>query len=311
MTDNPAIADRGRHPIQVVVGRTGLAADRIRQWERRYGVVSPERTEGGHRLYSDNDVERLRLLARVVEAGRRIGDVATLSGTALAGLAREDAEQSVPEPPPSEDSARGEVIESCMQRIARLDAAGLESLLRRSSATLGASRFVLAVVAPLLWRIGKDWEEGRIRPSHEHLASAVIRRVLGDLMGEAGGPSRHPTVVVATPQGAAHELGALMVAALASAEGWAVTYLGSDLPAADVAWIAEEAGAKAIALSIVHPEGDPGVARELARLHRAMPAGVTLLVGGRAAPSYSEVLEQFSGRHIDLAHFAESLRSIV
>ena len=68
-----------KHPIQIVARRTGLSVDVIRAWERRYNAVTPTRTETGRRLYSNNDVKKLTLLSRAISAGRRIGDVASLS----------------------------------------------------------------------------------------------------------------------------------------------------------------------------------------------------------------------------------------
>lgn len=303
-------AARGRHPIQVVAGRTGLGLERIRQWERRYGVVTPERTEGGHRLYSDQDVERLRLLARAIAAGRRISDIAAMSDADLEGLVREDSMERESAADATDDEATAEFIDACMERVNRLDGVELEALLRRWASTRGVTDFVLRAVGPLLDRIGADWQAGTIRASQEHLASAVLRTVLMELASMAGGPERHPRIVVATPQGAVHELGALMIAALASAEGWAVTYLGPDLPGKDVAWVASESSARAVALSIVHPAGDPGVADELRNLLEELPKDVSLIVGGRASSSYEAALRDPRATRGGLAQFVEVLRSI-
>ena len=79
------------HPMRVVTRRTGLSPDLLRAWERRYEVVTPSRSKGGRRLYSDADIERLRLLYRATLAGRSIGLVADLSADALAAVVRQDA----------------------------------------------------------------------------------------------------------------------------------------------------------------------------------------------------------------------------
>src|SRR5579862_6510920 len=93
---SPAKPVPHRHPMRVVTRRTGLSADLLRAWERRYDVVTPTRSDGGRRLYSDPDIERLRLLYRATLAGRGIGQVAELSTTALAALVRQDAIADVP-----------------------------------------------------------------------------------------------------------------------------------------------------------------------------------------------------------------------
>ncbi|UCC49299.1 MAG: MerR family transcriptional regulator, partial [Gemmatimonadota bacterium] len=81
---------RKRHPIRIVARRTGLSRDVLRAWELRHGAVEPERTPAGQRLYSDDDIERLRLIQRSLEAGRRIGQVAGLPTEELARLVGED-----------------------------------------------------------------------------------------------------------------------------------------------------------------------------------------------------------------------------
>ena len=87
-----------RHPIQIVVRRTGLTADVLRAWERRYTAVEPARSSSGRRLYTDDDIERLRLLKRATDAGRSIGQVATLATDALTAMVRDDEAQEAEAP---------------------------------------------------------------------------------------------------------------------------------------------------------------------------------------------------------------------
>jgi methanogenic corrinoid protein MtbC1 len=101
-----------------------------------------------------------------------------------------------------------------------------------------------------------------------------------------------------------------MIAALATAEGWAVTYLGADLPAKDVARAAEETGARGVALSIIHPAGDPKISAQLRSLRDALPHGVSLIVGGQASESYTAALDSPSCDRPKLNRFADTLRSI-
>ncbi len=82
------------HPIRVAAARAGLTPHRIRQWERRYELVSPNRDGSGHRLYSHEDIVRLRLLGRAVEAGRRISDVVSLNNAELNRMVQADAKES-------------------------------------------------------------------------------------------------------------------------------------------------------------------------------------------------------------------------
>src|SRR5688500_6713530 len=130
----------GRHPIGVVAERTGLSPDLLRVWELRYRAVEPSRAADGQRLYSDDDVERLRLLRLGTLAGRSIRQVAQLPTEALTQLVREDEaarqraarreERALP-------ASVGEDVERALALARAVDAPGLESLLRRSAAALG------------------------------------------------------------------------------------------------------------------------------------------------------------------------------
>jgi methanogenic corrinoid protein MtbC1 len=155
------------------------------------------------------------------------------------------------------------------------------------------------LLVPLLEHVGAHWREGTLRPVHEHLASMMVRRVLDGVVEGASPPLATASVVVATPSGQIHELGALLVAASAATEGWRVTYLGADLPAEDIAECAVRTRARAVALSVVYPAGDPAVGDELRRLRTALPKRTALLVGGAATPSYSAVLTAIGAVRLD------------
>jgi methanogenic corrinoid protein MtbC1 len=108
---------------------------------------------------------------------------------------------------------------------------------------------------------------------------------LGWLLGVYEVAGAAPRLVVATPPGQAHELGALMVAVSAAAEGWAVTYLGPDLPVADLVSVAAQTNARAVAISVVSVSADRDVTADLRATRAGLSEGVTLLLGGAAAPA--------------------------
>lgn len=283
-----ASSSAARHPIRVVARRTGLTAEVIRAWEQRYGVVTPSRTESGRRLYNDADVERLSLLRRAVQGGRSIGQVAPLADPSLRALVAEDA--ALPPPPPTEDVVvMPVVLREALAAVRRMDALRLEAVLRSAAISVPVSRLTDEVLAPLMREIGDGWAEGRLGVLHEHVASAMVRAVVSSLPLAGSLPASAPLVVVATPSGQHHELGAMAVAAAASADGWRVLYLGADTPASDIARAAKETGATAIALSLTYPQDDPTVAAELRELRRLAPAAA-IVAGGLAAGSYADVL---------------------
>lgn len=309
-----SLASLPRHPLRVVVNRTGLSPDLLRAWERRYGAVKPSRTAGGQRVYTDRDIERLRLLHRATLGGRAIGQVAELPTDQLEMLVREDeAAQLVPRaqaPGAAARSAAEDFVSVCLAAIERLDAPALETTLKRAALALSSTQLIDTVIAPLLARIGDRWHDGLLRPAHEHLASAVIRRILSWVIETFEIAEGAPLVVVGTPASLLHELGAMLAAAAAAGEGWRVIYLGPNLPADEIAAAARDTGAQLVALSVIHPARDPHVAAQLQQLALALGPDVPLAVGGAAAQSYEPQLARLANARLlaDLDAFRAFLR---
>ncbi len=304
-----------RHPIRVVAQRTGLTPATLRAWERRYRVVDPGRSEGGQRLYSDRDVERLRRLHALTEAGRPISLIASLPDEELEQLHAEDRSRRYV--PLTTESANGRndveaLVTSAFERVAGLDGDGLEAVLRRAAVTLGVHTFLEDVVTPLLHRVGDAWARDTLGPAHEHLCTGVIQSVLAWLHEPVAGGANGPRLVVATLPGERHGLGAMLVAAAAGLEGWQVTYLGVDLPADEIARAAQAVGARAVALSVVNADTVSDAVDALGALRRALGPAVGLLVGGGAAarmsaaalPAGVERLENLAGLTEALARLA-------
>ena len=278
------------HPIQVVTRRTGVSADVLRVWEKRYAVVTPMRSTGGRRLYSDTDIERLRLLVQATRTGRTIGQIAALPTTALVELLDGDAPAERPAhrrgradaapPPPSAATA---LFDACVDALARFDAVKLDLLLRRAVVALSADEFLTGVVVPLLEQLRVRLLDGSMRRSQGLLAHAVLRRVLDHIVATATAPLDSGDLVVTTLGSHAQEVDALVVAAAAAAEGWRVTYVGSRVPTDDVVDTLEHLDARLLVLSLAAPPGDREVPRELRRLRAMLPASIEVLVVGAAS----------------------------
>jgi DNA-binding transcriptional MerR regulator len=317
---SPTTPDAG-HSIAVVVARTGASEHLLRVWERRYGAVTPTRGAGGHRRYSDADIARLRLLRAVTRAGRPIGQVARLPTEVLARMADQDAAQHGAARAPRSDAAapprtpltagRGAVADDAVARQAvaltrALDAPALDDELRRAATRLGVPTFLEQVVAPLVRHMDAAWRAGQLSAAEERLAASTVHDLLVETMralarGHARGDAAH-RLVLAMPPGASGGRYAPGVAAVeaaaagaaAAADGWAVVYLGPDLPAGEIAAVAAATGARAVAVHV--PEhlatgGDGArVAAEVRALRARLPAAVPVLVGGPGAPALAAVL---------------------
>ncbi|MBM3882005.1 MAG: MerR family transcriptional regulator [Verrucomicrobia bacterium] len=278
--------------IRVVSRRTGISPHLIRIWEKRYGAVHPMRTETNRRLYSEDEVERLGLLRLATEAGHSIGHVARLTveelrklvdlshaagrgGTGNGKLANAAEAMRLPR-----------LLEAALAAIRALDAQELEEVLRRASIAWGTQGLLQKLLGPLAERLGAEWQAGEITAAQEHFASATIRTFVGRMARPFAVADGAPTLVVATPSGQLHELGAIMAAAAAAAQGWRVVYLGAGLPPAEISGAARQPGVRAVALSLVYPTDDPRLPSELAELRRGLTPEIEILVGGRAAEAY-------------------------
>jgi len=292
--------------IQSVALRTGLTPHVIRAWERRYGAIAPVRSQGRHRLYSEAEVNTLNLLQRAIEAGHSIGQIAALPNEELRSLTLQPLPANAP---PGDEASpfRDEVLRA----VRELNPTALRDGLQRGLVSLGHQGMLRQLVAPLAREIGELWRSGELTAAHEHFFTAAVKTFLGNLSRHFIPMKNAPRLVVGTPTGQLHELGAVLVAAEAAHLGWDVVYLGPSLPAAEIAGAATRQNADAIALSLVYPEDDPNLPGELEELASFLPNGIRLLVGGRAAAAYLPTLEKigatYGGR---LEEFSEKLDAV-
>lgn len=304
--------NEAQYPIQLVARLTGLSAHVIRIWEQRYRAVEPQRTATKRRLYSQCEIERLNLLRDVTQAGHSIGQVAQLPTDKLGTLVAAASNLQTRAPRAATEAPKSVAfLDECVAAIQSLDTRALDDALKRAATALGALGLLQHVVAPLTQTVGDLWRDGTLTSAHEHFASAAIRVFLGNVARPFGAMDDAPVLVVATPAGQVHELGALLVGATAANLGWQVTYLGASLPAAEIAGAARQRRARAVALSLVYPEDDPRLEGELTRLRESLPAEVQLLAGGRALPAYRDALEKVGALPIEsLAQLGSTLDSL-
>ncbi|MFC1575462.1 MerR family transcriptional regulator [Gemmatimonadota bacterium] len=300
-------SDLPKHPIRVVANRTGLTPAVLRAWEKRYAVVVPSRTEGGQRLYSDDDVERLSLLHRAVEGGRSISQVAVFSTADLKELVREDEAErrTIGLPERLDGDSAPTVLEKAQRAMTKMDSRELERILTRAALSFSVPTVVDEIIVPLLARIGAAWESGRVGPAHEHLATVVIRQFLEWMLGTVDVGEGAPVLVAATPAGEKHELGALLSALSGAAEGWKGVFLGPDLPAEEVVAAAIQLDAGVVTLSCVDPQTAQALPGEISAIRERLPAEVLLVVGGPMAEAKAG---EMKGEGIEILPTFEDLR---
>ncbi len=224
------------YTIKQAAARSGLSVPTVRVWERRYGVVHPERTATRYRLYDDEAIERLIAMRQLVEHdGMRPSQAAEriLSPeTDIADLVRQAAASTAAAatPPGIGRSPRAdEQVEAFVDAAARLDVPTMERILDEAFAAERFESAVEHVVFPALRAVGDRWEQGSLDVAAEHAASETVRRRVARFY-DAVASSGATDVIVGLPPGAHHEIGALAFAVAARRRGLDVLYLGADVP---------------------------------------------------------------------------------
>jgi len=207
----------------------------------------------------------------------------------------------------------GPFLNNALAAIKSFNAAGLEQTLNRASTELSRPAFLRQTVAPLIEQIGIYWQGGQIEAIQEHLATAVIRTFLGNLLLHTKALGKNaPRIVFTTPPAELHELGALLAAVTADYQGWGAVYLGPSLPSDAIARAVRLSRARAVGLSIVYPEGPYGLEAELKKLRLLLPREVVLFTGGRAVPAYRSVLNEIEAIQLqDLSDFCAALDTLL
>lgn len=221
------------YTIAEVEAMTGLSAEVLRQWERRYGFPRPRRTPGGHRVYSREDIEALRAIRRQLEEG----------ATPSLAIRRHLAQKASPE----------DLAPTLRQALLEGDLPQAEALFRRGVRLLGPEGAVRDLLLPVLREVGEAWHRGEVSVAQEHLASTFLRARLQELLDLTGHPYG-PPILVTTPPGERHELGAMMAAHALRLRGLPALYLGPDTPLADLKDLAARLGARGVVLSALLPD---------------------------------------------------------
>jgi DNA-binding transcriptional MerR regulator/methylmalonyl-CoA mutase cobalamin-binding subunit len=272
----------GRYPIRVVARLTAIPIDTLRAWERRYGAVDPGRDERG-RLYTDEDLRKLKLLRQLVDRGHAIGRIASLPEADLTALLAAGAE-----PAEAGGGTGGIDLSGVLAALERYDIAGAERQLARLAAVLSPREMVREVALPLMRQVGDAWDRGNLTVGQEHIASGLLRNLMGALVRLHAPRDGRPAVLLATPPGERHEFGILAAAMLAAAGGLGIVYLGTDLPAADILQTSRRAAVRAVILGLTGAGGEAGALAAAGAVARELPRGVELLVGGMQSPALAE-----------------------
>lgn len=258
--------------IAAVERDTGLAKDTLRVWERRYGFPAPARNAGGERLYPLAQVERLRLIKRLMDRGMRPGKLAGLSDEDLATL----ASPATSTPGTSDD----DTLRTIIALVKEHDVAALRTALTQTMHRQGLQNFILETVPRLNIAVGDAWIRGEFEVFEEHLYTEQMQSLLRQAISSLPTTNGTPRVILTTVPEEQHVLGLLMSECLLTLEGANCVALGTQTPLADIVRAAKAHAADIVALSFSSAFPPRQVLPLILQLRAALPATVALWLGG-------------------------------
>lgn len=266
----------GKYTVNEVEERTGVPASTLRQWERRYGLPKPERSESGYRLYSDDDVRDIRSMKTLVEDGVPASRAAAMVG---------EATRPVQGPRPLE-----ELRDELLQALLGLDDAGADRVLAEAHALYPVEDVMLDLVRGVMVEIGDMWHDGRVATTTEHFASSYVQGRIRQLMSLAGQNRGGPPAIVACAPFDQHEIGAMMLAVMLRRNGFLVYYVGANTPVEDLVDMAKALRPAVVAISASSVEGVQQLLNRRAALSGIAPVLALGGAGFNADPTRADII---------------------
>jgi DNA-binding transcriptional MerR regulator len=221
--------------LRAVTRKTGVKASTLRAWERRYGVPCPERTEGGHRLYSQRDIDLIKWLLVRRQEGMRIKSAVELCHQ-LEGSGQAPW-QRVPQRPQATataEDALAELRQAWLSACLAFDEQGAEQILTQAFALYPPETVSFELLQKGLSFLGEGWFQGEVTVQQEHFASTLSMRHLDALLMSAPPPTRPGRILVACPPRERHAFSLLLLTFLLKRRGWDALFLGPDVPIARI-----------------------------------------------------------------------------
>ena len=285
MTARPQEAHElgGKLSIGALSRATGIPPETLRTWEQRYGFPVPERKPSGHRVYPVTSVPRLRRIAEALARGHRAREAVSASENALSTLLTVGPFATVARPISTQ--AEESDVADLLRFVETFDAEQLTRSLLSDWKRLSPLEFLCSRISPLVYAVGEEWAAARLEIRHERFLSERVGDLLRSLRLPLEEKAKGPLVVCASLPGEEHGLGLQMVALLLTGVGCRILILGTEVPPTQVANLARDLTARAVAVSVsIANRGEP-MTGQITFLRSLLPRRITLLIGGAGAPS--------------------------
>ena len=265
------------YSIKAITSLTGLTAETLRAWERRYDCITPQRNESGRRSYSQNDLEKLKLLVGLTQTGHAISKIASLNCEQLCHLKNQSANQA--------DNSQANLFSQIIDALQHYRIERCEQLLKRALLAHEPLEYARDILLPALHQVGQLWHEEKITIAQEHMFSSCVKRIVLTLVNTLHQPSKsNPSMLFATPSGEPHEFGILLGSLIAASQQYNCYYVGADLPAFDIIDACEHLKPDIIVIGVVKSPAELQTTLELEKLMKfAVTSPSKLWLAGQGA----------------------------
>ncbi len=286
------------YTIKTVVQETGIAPATLRAWERRYGVLSPGRSEGGYRLYSERDIATLRWLKSQVDAGVSISRaVALLEIRHRAGEEPElEVERAGYQVSPAENArSTAAIVEELIETLSLFQEPHAEAVLAEAFALYPVDVVAEEIITPTLVEIGERWHRGEASIVQEHFATAFLRRRLTALFHAYPQPLTGPLAITGSGPSEWHDVGILLVSLALRRHGWRVIYLGQNVPADHLLREVRKLRPDMLCLSVTTRDSAKALGEVYAEMADLPEPRPRLVLGGRVFNVHPDLAGHFPG----------------
>ena len=289
------LSAKPRHMIQVVNRRTGLSSDVIRVWEKRYKAVISHRNETNRRLYSDKDIDKLTLLRRAIQAGRRIGDIAALSYDDLFELVMGDESESSGGYKRPSTGTIMELFDESVSCIKDMNSWKLDNVLSNAVAILNTNDFLIEFIKPLENYINDECSRGNIRHAQEKMSKLCIRTCLNNLYLRLRSSKEDcPRLVIASLLSEHESLDTIMHLIVAQNVGWDITYIGNGVPHDEITFTASNVKAQLVVIAINNPRDIARKIYEIKHIRKNASKTEDIILIGSHCNEFKQLTSEFN-----------------
>ena len=283
-------------PIRTVASITGVNPVTLRAWERRYGLIKPARTAKGHRLYSQQDVERIKQTVQMLDRGISISQVSNNLDSVSEDNSEPDASRC-----DTWTAYRAQAI----MAIIRFDEDQLNALYNEALSLYPIDIVTEHMLLPLLVSLGERWANSDGSIAEEHFFGAFMRNKLGARLHHRREVSGGKKLLVSCMPGEHHEIGLMLFSLAAYDHGFRIVYLGADMPLRELVLTAKRAACDAIVLSTSIDPAEHILIHELPRLVKS--SRYPVFVGGQTSIRCTDAISR-AGAHPIGTEIRQSIR---